>query len=102
MWCIERSARKKFLVNHCAEAYTDLSISLAGRELMVKVGVGLVTAGTVLAAAVGGAIYSHHAGKKPDSSTLHRVLFYRDPMHPSYTSPHPGKAPDCGMPLEPV
>lgn len=30
------------------------------------------------------------------------VLYYRDPMHPSYTSPVPGKAPDCGMDLEPV
>ena len=31
-----------------------------------------------------------------------RVLYYRDPMHPSYTSHKPGKAPDCGMDLEPV
>ena len=31
-----------------------------------------------------------------------RVLYYRDPMHPSYTSNRPGKAPDCGMDLEPV
>ena len=31
-----------------------------------------------------------------------RILFYRDPMHPWYTSDHPGRAPDCGMPLEPV
>jgi len=30
------------------------------------------------------------------------VLYYRDPMHPAYTSPAPGKAPDCGMDLEPV
>jgi len=28
--------------------------------------------------------------------------YYRDPMHPSYTSDRPGKAPDCGMDLEPV
>jgi membrane fusion protein, copper/silver efflux system len=32
----------------------------------------------------------------------HVVLFYRDPMHPSYTSNRPGKAPDCGMDLQPV
>ena len=31
-----------------------------------------------------------------------KILYYRDPMHPSYTSPVPGKAPDCGMDLEPV
>jgi Cu(I)/Ag(I) efflux system membrane fusion protein len=31
-----------------------------------------------------------------------RVLYYVDPMHPSYKSSKPGKAPDCGMDLEPV
>ena len=30
------------------------------------------------------------------------VLYYVDPMHPSYRSDRPGKAPDCGMDLEPV
>lgn len=28
-----------------------------------------------------------------------KVLYYQDPMHPSYTSDRPGKAPDCGMAL---
>ncbi len=31
-----------------------------------------------------------------------RVLYYVDPMHPAYRSGKPGKAPDCGMDLEPV
>jgi RND family efflux transporter MFP subunit len=31
-----------------------------------------------------------------------RILYYVDPMHPSYTADKPGIAPDCGMPLEPV
>ena len=31
-----------------------------------------------------------------------RVLYYIDPMHPAYKSDRPGKAPDCGMTLEPV
>ena len=31
-----------------------------------------------------------------------RALYYVDPMHPSYRSTRPGKAPDCGMDLEPV
>src|ERR1700756_1292340 len=31
-----------------------------------------------------------------------RVLYYVDPMHPSYKSDKPGIAPDCGMQLEPV
>jgi hypothetical protein len=30
------------------------------------------------------------------------VLYYVDPMHPSYKSDKPGVAPDCGMTLEPV
>ena len=33
---------------------------------------------------------------------LRPVLYYVDPMHPSYRSARPGKAPDCGMDLEPV
>ena len=31
-----------------------------------------------------------------------RLLYYVDPMHPSYHSDKPGIAPDCGMALEPV
>jgi membrane fusion protein, copper/silver efflux system len=31
-----------------------------------------------------------------------QVLYYVDPMHPAYRSNKPGKAPDCGMDLEPV
>jgi membrane fusion protein, copper/silver efflux system len=30
------------------------------------------------------------------------ILYYVDPMHPSYKSDKPGTAPDCGMRLEPV
>jgi Cu(I)/Ag(I) efflux system membrane fusion protein len=31
-----------------------------------------------------------------------KVLYWVDPMHPSYKSDKPGTAPDCGMLLEPV
>ena len=31
-----------------------------------------------------------------------RILYYVDPMHPSYRSDKPGIAPDCGMALVPV
>src|SRR5215471_9124709 len=31
-----------------------------------------------------------------------QVMYYVDPMHPSYRSDRPGKAPDCGMDLVPV
>jgi len=30
------------------------------------------------------------------------ILYYIDPMHPAYRSDRPGRAPDCGMTLEPV
>src|SRR5262245_53315818 len=31
-----------------------------------------------------------------------RILYYHDPMHPSYRSDRPGIAPDCNMALVPV
>jgi len=37
-----------------------------------------------------------------DSDGGRKVLYYIDPMHPSYKSDNPGIAPDCGMKLEPV
>jgi membrane fusion protein, copper/silver efflux system len=43
------------------------------------------------------------AGSKPDKRKGEKhVLYYVDPMHPSYHSDKPGIAPDCGMALEPV
>jgi membrane fusion protein, copper/silver efflux system len=35
-------------------------------------------------------------------SATKKVLYYVDPMHPSYRSDRPGTAPDCGMALKPV
>jgi len=40
------------------------------------------------------------ATSTPDGT--HKVLYYVDPMHPTYKSDKPGVAPDCGMRLEPV
>ena len=37
-----------------------------------------------------------------EGTSARRVLYWVDPMHPSYKSDHPGTAPDCGMALEPV
>ena len=31
-----------------------------------------------------------------------KIAYYKDPMHPWFTSDKPGKAPDCGMDLVPV
>jgi membrane fusion protein, copper/silver efflux system len=36
------------------------------------------------------------------AASARRVVYFQDPMHPSYRSDKPGTAPDCGMPLEPV
>jgi membrane fusion protein, copper/silver efflux system len=61
----------------------------------------------LLCAAIGGAFAagswrSHN--HTVSASGLHgrRILYYVDPMHPSYKSDKPGIAPDCNMPLEPV
>src|SRR5438445_2896414 len=42
------------------------------------------------------------APKSTGHSSSKRILYYVDPMHPSYRSDKPGIAPDCGMPLVPV
>jgi RND family efflux transporter MFP subunit len=44
---------------------------------------------------------SSHSSHDTSASTR-RILYYVDPMHPSYHSDKPGIAPDCGMALEPV
>lgn len=54
----------------------------------------------VAALAIGFAIGHSHRG--PALAAAHRVLYYVDPMHPSYRSDKPGTAPDCGMDLVPV
>lgn len=49
---------------------------------------------------------SFAVGRRPNSEShgkaARRILYYVDPMHPSYKSDKPGIAPDCGMKLEPV
>src|SRR5213082_1940956 len=53
-------------------------------------------------------VLSHAAGRRhtrqnaTPNPNSRRVLYWVDPMHPDYKSDHPGIAPDCGMPLEPV
>src|SRR6516162_11358297 len=54
------------------------------------------------------AILSYAAGRRhtarvaTTSIGARRVVYWVDPMHPSYKSDRPGIAPDCGMALEPV
>ena len=43
-----------------------------------------------------------HSEPATESAHARRILYWVDPMHPSYKSDRPGIAPDCGMQLEPV
>lgn len=45
--------------------------------------------------------YSNSAGTGAHAG-IKRILYYVDPMHPTYHSTKPGIAPDCGMELVPV
>ncbi len=49
-----------------------------------------------------GGFAAGHLLTHPRQDQSHRVLYYVDPMHPSYRSAKPGIAPDCGMELVPV
>jgi membrane fusion protein, copper/silver efflux system len=63
----------------------------------------VIAAGTLvfaMAAFVAGR-YSKPSGGHQQAGAR-RILYYVDPMHPSYHSDKPGIAPDCGMALEPV
>ena len=48
------------------------------------------------------AVGRHHSEPASESARSRRILYWVDPMHPNYKSDRPGKAPDCGMALEPV
>jgi membrane fusion protein, copper/silver efflux system len=44
----------------------------------------------------------YHTLSQTGSKVGRHILYYVDPMHPSYKSDKPGIAPDCGMQLVPV
>lgn len=56
----------------------------------------------LVVAAVGSGFALGHLRVSPKSSPARHVLYWVDPMHPSYRSDKPGIAPDCGMELVPV
>jgi Cu(I)/Ag(I) efflux system membrane fusion protein len=45
---------------------------------------------------------SHQTASLRPQEHGRRILYYHDPMHPSYRSDRPGIAPDCNMKLTPV
>src|ERR1035438_5020060 len=67
-----------------------LAIAAAGVGLAALITLGFVA----------GRMTGRSAGET--RTTSRRVLYWVDPMHPTYKSDKPGIAPDCGMALEPV
>jgi Cu(I)/Ag(I) efflux system membrane fusion protein len=62
----------------------------------------IVAMGMVAAIAAFYGLDRHHPHAQTGGRPGRRVLYYADPMHPTYKSDKPGFAPDCGMPLVPV
>jgi hypothetical protein len=56
----------------------------------------------VVVAFLAGSWITWTASGRGRSEAGRKVLYWVDPMHPSYKSDEPGIAPDCGMQLEPV
>lgn len=56
----------------------------------------------LIAAAVGAGFAMGHLRTPRKSPSARQILYWVDPMHPSYRSSKPGIAPDCGMQLVPV
>jgi membrane fusion protein, copper/silver efflux system len=61
-----------------------------------------LTIAVVAAIAVSYGLGRYNSHSQSTNKTGRHVLYYVDPMHPSYKSDKPGIAPDCGMPLVPV
>ena len=58
-----------------------------------------IAAGFIVASLAFGRYFAY---SEAQAKNTRRVLYYVDPMHPSYKSDKPGIAPDCGMKLVPV
>lgn len=62
----------------------------------------LAALGLIVLSFLGGTWFQYRYSARQESSAGRKILYYVDPMHPSYKSDKPGIAPDCGMKLEPV
>jgi RND family efflux transporter MFP subunit len=80
---------------------SNREISLKQQEAIMK---STVTFGSILFLLATTFVAGRYSGpfRRNDHGTVRRILYYVDPMHPSYRSDRPGIAPDCGMALEPV
>lgn len=96
---------------HCYSATTGEArqgIRLLGIAISERIAVALLEGGIVLrkalylilpAAVVAAGFGLANFRAKTTEARARRVLYYVDPMHPSYRSEKPGIAPDCGMAL---
>ncbi|MBK5290817.1 MAG: efflux RND transporter periplasmic adaptor subunit [Acidobacteriia bacterium] len=71
-------------------------------KFVKALGVMLLLAAAYVGGYGNGRWYGLKEPGKTGSQSTRKVLYWVDPMHPSYTSDKPGIAPDCNMPLEPV
>src|SRR5512143_857719 len=62
--------------------------------------VGLIV--LLIAVFSAGVWYGSNRGYNVADTATRKILYWHDPMHPSYKSDKPGIAPDCGMKLEAV
>jgi RND family efflux transporter MFP subunit len=69
---------------------------------MRRVGLASLVLAVLAVGFVAGAWVTWHASARNGGASARKVLYWVDPMHPSYRSDKPGIAPDCGMALEPV
>ena len=69
---------------------------------MKKAVLTLVLAGVFAAGFVASELTRARDAVRAAAPAARTVLYYVDPMHPSYKSEAPGVAPDCGMALVPV
>ncbi len=69
---------------------------------MRRASVFIIAVLAVAAAFGAGVWYARSRAATPAQKDGRKILYWVDPMHPSYKSDRPGVAPDCGMKLVPV
>src|SRR3954466_937121 len=70
--------------------------------LVKRVWIPVLLVGALAVSFVAGSRYGRKTQAELSGTRPRTILYYRDPMQPSYTSDRPGKSPTCGMDLEPV
>jgi RND family efflux transporter MFP subunit len=69
---------------------------------MKRTACSLLVLSAIIGVFLAGAWYGGGGEGRAAAPGARKILYYVDPMHPSYRSDTPGIAPDCGMALVPV